>query len=79
MHDGFETKRSRGSDSRFEEAVIELGPRASVTPLHFVDLDFSYFVNNNPQSIELWHLPAVESFYVRSSYIMLQSELSGTY
>ncbi len=49
MFDGMESARSRAKD-HFEEVVIALGKAA---PLQKVELDFTYFVNNNPLEVSL--------------------------
>lgn len=49
MFDGLESARSRKPDNQ-EEVVIGLGLEAKIER---IDLDFTYFVNNNPNSIEI--------------------------
>jgi len=49
MFDGMESARSRVL-GHFEELVIKL---AEVAPIHRVELDYTYFVNNNPLDITL--------------------------
>lgn len=49
MFDGLESARSR-DQGHFEEAKIRLG---RVIRIGRVDLDFGYFVNNNPREIEI--------------------------
>jgi malate synthase len=49
MFDGMESARSR-IPGHFEELVIKL---AKVAPIHRVELDYTYFVNNNPLEITL--------------------------
>ena len=48
MHDGFETKRSRGD--HFEEVVVGVTMEIPISTLEF---DFTYFINNNPREIEV--------------------------
>lgn len=49
MFDGLENARSRRLDS-YEEVVVEL---ARIAPIHKVEMDFTYFVNNNPLYVSL--------------------------
>lgn len=49
MFDGFESARSRELGHQ-EEIVIQL---AKYTAIHRIDLDFTYFVNNNPQEVSI--------------------------
>ncbi len=49
MFDGLENARSRKLDS-FEEVVVGL---AKTAPIHRVEMDFTYFVNNNPLYVSL--------------------------
>lgn len=49
MFDGMESARSR-TPGHFEEVVIEL---ARALPIEKVEMDFTYFVNNNPLEISL--------------------------
>ncbi len=50
MFDGLESARSR-AQGHFEEVEIELG---SVSELESIVLDYKFFVNNNPLSIEIF-------------------------
>lgn len=49
MFDGFETARSRKAGN-FEEMVVGF---EATHPVEVIDLDYSYFVNNNPLYVEL--------------------------
>jgi malate synthase len=49
MFDGLESARSRIS-GHFEEIIIQLAKRSSI---HKIEIDFTYFVNNNPLKIEV--------------------------
>ncbi|RPJ74328.1 MAG: hypothetical protein EHM20_10790, partial [Alphaproteobacteria bacterium] len=49
MFDGFESARSREVGHQ-EEIVIQL---AKMTPVHRIEMDFSYFVNNNPFEVSV--------------------------
>lgn len=49
MFDGMESARSREA-GHFEEVVIAL---ARVAPVHRVEMDFTYFVNNNPLEVSV--------------------------
>jgi len=49
MFDGMESARSR-KPGHFEEVVIQL---AKTSPISKVEMDFTYFVNNNPLEVEL--------------------------
>jgi len=49
MFDGLENARSRKLDS-FEEVVVGLSKSAAI---HRVEMDFTYFVNNNPLYVSL--------------------------
>ena len=48
MHDGFESKRSRGE--HWEEVVISLRKTSAIERF---EIDFSYFVNNCPSQMEI--------------------------
>lgn len=52
MFDGFESARSR-TPGHTEEIIIALGKSALI---HRIDMDFSYFVNNNPMEVSLFGL-----------------------
>ncbi len=60
MHDGFETKRSRGRGPEGCEALlVQLGKDSTGRGSHVIEAieaDFSYFVNNNPVALEIWGL-----------------------
>jgi allantoicase/malate synthase/CubicO group peptidase (beta-lactamase class C family) len=49
MFDGMESARSR-IPGHYEEVIVKL---AKPSPIHLAELDFTYFVNNNPLEIEL--------------------------
>jgi malate synthase len=49
MFDGMESARSR-TPGHFEEVVIQLAKKA---PIHLIEMDFSYFVNNNPLEVSV--------------------------
>jgi allantoicase len=49
MFDGAESARSR-IKNHFEEIVIELGKPAK---LHRIEIDFTYFINNNPNELSV--------------------------
>lgn len=49
MFDGLESARSRKAN-HFEEVVIAL---AKTAPIHRVEIDFTYFVNNNPLEVSI--------------------------
>jgi len=49
MFDGFETARSR-EKNHFEDVEIELG---TPSRLHRLELDFTYFRNNNPREVQI--------------------------
>jgi allantoicase len=49
MFDGMESARSRVL-GHFEELVIKL---AKVAPIHRIEFDYTYFVNNNPLEMTL--------------------------
>lgn len=58
MFDGFESARSRTLD-HCESVIIQLG---QATAIDHIELDFTFFINNNPREIELhgraggvWH------------------------
>ena len=50
MFDGFESARSR-KRGHHEELLIQLGRSSRI---HCIEMDFSFFVNNNPQLISLF-------------------------
>ncbi len=50
MFDGLENARSRDRNNK-EEVIIQLAKRSK---LERVDLDFRFFINNNPQFIEIY-------------------------
>jgi len=50
MHDGFESARSRVKGHK-EILVVGLG---SPHVVHRVELDFTFFVNNNPRSVQVY-------------------------
>ena len=52
MFDGLESARSR-TPGHFDEVIIKLARAASVSKL---EMDFTYFVNNNPLEVEVWAL-----------------------
>lgn len=65
MHDGFETKRSRGRDPNNSDGTgcegllvalgtVEESRSAGAHVLAVIEADFSYFVNNNPVAMEIW-------------------------
>ncbi len=54
MFDGMESARSR-DEGHFEEIVIELARPAAI---HRLELDFTYFVNNNPLEVSVEGLAA---------------------
>lgn len=56
MFDGLESARSR-IPGHFEEVVVRLAKSA---PIHRVEMDFTYFVNNNPLEVSLEALHAGE-------------------
>lgn len=68
MFDGFESARSREANHQ-EEVVIAL---AKSTPLVKIEMDFTYFVNNNPMFISIFGLsqknwiPLVENAEVKA-------------
>ena len=49
MFDGMESARSR-VPGHFEEVVISL---AKILPVHLIEMDFTYFVNNNPLEVSV--------------------------
>jgi malate synthase len=49
MFDGMESARSR-VPGHFEQVVIKLAKRA---PIHRIEMDFTYFVNNNPLEVSV--------------------------
>ena len=49
MFDGFESARSRDKD-HFEEVVIALGKQRRI---HRIEIDFTYFKNNNPRKLSI--------------------------
>ncbi|MBL7665794.1 MAG: serine hydrolase [Bacteriovoracaceae bacterium] len=49
MFDGMESARSR-KPGHFEEVIVQL---AKPSKLHRLEIDFTYFVNNNPYEIEI--------------------------
>lgn len=59
MFDGFETARSRVAN-HYDQVIVQLARKAKI---HRLELEFTYFVNNNPQKISIhafdgteWHL-----------------------
>lgn len=50
MFDGLESARSRVKD-HYEECIVSLGWECQI---HRIELDFTYFVNNNPMHIALY-------------------------
>lgn len=50
MHDGFESARSR-EPGHIEELVVQLGIPSEIIK---VELDFKYFVNNNPRDVSIF-------------------------
>lgn len=68
MFDGLESARSR-KPGHFEEVTIKL---AKVAPIHRIEFDYTYFVNNNPLESSVdgltngkW-VPLVEKTYVKA-------------
>ena len=58
MFDGLESARSREKDHQ-EEVLIQLAKKTSI---HRIEIDFSYFVNNNPFEISILALSAGQWF-----------------
>jgi allantoicase len=66
MFDGLESARSHKKD-HYEECVIKL---AKAMPIKRIEMDFKYFVNNNPDEMMIWGLsdswkPLVTKTYVK--------------
>jgi allantoicase/CubicO group peptidase (beta-lactamase class C family) len=60
MFDGLESARSREVGHQ-EEVLIQL---ARKTCIHRIEIDFSYFVNNNPFEISIWALSDDQWIYL---------------